>query len=693
MALMFYCLPSTFSRCERGETMKSIKLLLGLSMSLASLLGAETRTLYAEELTTLTIADNGKTILALANGPLSIVQAPELNPIGSVRGPRPGDTATLSTYGDGKIVAIASKTLPRVDLWEIERPTIHRRFELSEPATTIALSPDGTKLAVAGAVNVEVFDVESKKKLSSLPNRHQCPAMQWSNNSKLLGMVCENKVVVWFVSSNKVLMDIAWPTAVTKTPQLAFSPDGRLFATRVDGNAVLWDVAKKAELVQFNDSSFAIPGLTWSADGKELITATETELIVRAITSKTNTEPTITRKVPIDFKAGRVWFSKDAKFAIGQEYNYRDTQGLHGLEVSFSDSEPMPADTAMTDAAATTAAPAATTALKLTFKKEEKQLWGEPKLVRIAGDQKPASSKPLKSTRTEIPNAQDMCKSMNFSADGSVAVVGGMNGEIFVGKMPKGNIISRFRNSDDDGVETIAVSPNGKMIAAGSSNEQLEIWSDRGVPIALLTLDAEPVMLKFSPQGTYLLAATEKTLFMYDCVGFGLLQKLQFDNSYLRTLAISNDEKWVAIGDLTSVWLWSIDEDRIEWRVQSGSAQVAGIAISPANKTVVVDYESPVSELYDFASGNQMVLKDVMLESPAYLDEERIIAGDGTRALHIVSAKDLTVIKTLEHPSGGVNIEAYSNRLLINPSGTAALFRGKTPFNMSDLKYKTLSEK
>ena len=119
---------------------------------------------------------------------------------------------------------------------------------------------------------------------------------------------------------------------------------------------------------------------------------------------------------------------------------------------------------------------------------------------------------------------------------------------------------------------------------------------------------------------------------------------------------------------------------------------MSGIAISPTNKTVVVDYESPVSELYDFESGNQFVLKDVMLESPAYLDEERIVAGDGTRALHIVSAKDLTVIKTLEHPSGGVNIEAQGNRLLINPNGTAALFRGKTPFDMSDLKYRALRE-
>lgn len=662
--------------------MRAIQKVLGVGIGLAWLWCVANHTLQAEELAALTIADHGKTILALANGPLSIVQTPDLNQTGSVRGPRPGDTATLSSFGDGKIVAIASKSLPRVDLWDTERPTLYRRFELAEPATTIALSPDGTKLAVAGAFAIDVLDVESQKKIASLPNRHQAPALQWSSNNKLLGMVCENKVVVWFVSSNKVLMDVAWPTAVTKVPQLAFSPDGRLFATRADKTTVVWDVAKKNELVQFNDSSFAIPGLAWSATGKELITATESELMVRAINSNANAEPEVIRKTPIDFKAGYVWFSKDAKFAIGQEYNYRDTAGLHAIEMPLEN----------TDSTTTDPTDHVASAMKLSFKKAEKQLWSEPKLVRIAGEGKPATTKPSKSTRTDIPNAQDMCKSMNFSADGTIAVVGGMNGEIFVGKMPKGNIISRFRNSNDDSIESIAVSPNGKIIAAGSNNEQLEIWSDRGTPIALLTLDAQAVCLKFSPSGAYLLAATEKRLYMFDGVHFGLIQQLQLDNGYLRTLAISKDEKWVALGDLSSVWLWSIAEDRIEWRVESGSAIVSGIAISPANKTVVVDYESPVSELYDFASGNQLVLKDVMLESPAYLDEERIMAGDGTRALHIVSAKDLSVLETREHPSGGVNIEAQGNRLLINASGTAALFRGKTPFSVSDLKYSSLRQ-
>ena len=662
--------------------MRAIQKVLGLGLGLGWLWCVANHTLQAEELAALTIADHGKTILGLTQGPLNIVQAPGLNLIASVRGPRPGDTHTLATFGDGKFVAIASKSLPRVDLWDTERPTIHRRFELSEPATTIALSPDGTKLAVAGAFAIDVLDVESQKKIATLPNRHQAPALQWSSNNKLLGMVCENKVVVWFVSSNKVLMDVAWPTAVTKVPQLAFSPDGRLFATRADKTTVVWDVAKKNELVQFNDSSFAVPGLAWSANGKELITATESELIVRAIAPNTNNEPLVTHQWPIDFKAGYVWFSKDAKFAIGQEYNYRDTAGLHAIEMPTENIDPTAADPTNNVASS----------MKLSFKKAEKQLWSEPKLVRIAGDGKPAITKPPKSTRTEIPNAQDMCKSMNFTADGNIAVVGGMNGEIFVGKMPKGNIISRFRNSNDDSIESIAISPNGKIIAAGSNNEQLEIWSDRGAPIALLTLDAQAVSLKFSPSGAYLLAATEKTLYMFDGVHFGWIQKLQLDNGYWRTLAISNDEKWVVVGDLTSVWLWSIDEDRIKWRVESGSAIVSGIAISPANKTVVVDYESPVSELYDFASGNQLVLKDVMLESPAYLDEERIMAGDGIRALHIVSAKDLSVLKTLEHPSGGMNIEAQGNRLLINPNGTAALFRGKTPFSVSDLKYSSLRE-
>jgi WD40 repeat protein len=654
-------------------------LIFSATLSQLILLGS---TAIGEEFAGLAFADNGRVVLGLSSGELRAVQCPDLESVGSFRGPKPQDTAALATFADGSIVALASKSLPRIDLWDMQKKTLFRRIDLSEPASSISLSPDGTKLAVAGAFEIIVLEVETKKKLATLANSHQCPCLQWSPNGKLLGMVCENKVIVWFVNTNRILMNIPWPTAVTKVPQLAFSPDSRLFATRADHSTVIWDVAKAKEYATFADVSLSIPGLAWTNDGKQIITTTESEFVFRNLGTKPAADGTveieIDRKMPIDFKAGRVWFSSDAKYAIGHEYNFRNTDGLHAMEL-----EPSTAVATVETTPSTTA----TAGMAISLGKAEKQLWREPKLVRFAGDRQPCMTKPTKSDNPEAPNAQNMCTSMDLSADGALAVVGGMEGEVFIGKMPKGNIVSRFRASNNDKIGCITISPNGKNVAVGGNSSHLDVWSDRGLPLARLSLDEQPVFSNYSPLGSFLVVATESTLYMFESVNYGLIQKLEFDGGYLRSLAFSPDEHWIAIGDLSSVWLWSLADDQIKWRVESGSAIVSGIAISPANKRIVVDYGSPVSELYDLESGNQLVLKDVMLESPAFLDEDRIIAGDGIRALQIVSANDLSLIQSLPHPSGGVNIEAYSNRLLLNSSGTAALFRGSTPFTMSDLRY------
>jgi WD40 repeat protein len=193
------------------------------------------------------------------------------------------------------------------------------------------------------------------------------------------------------------------------------------------------------------------------------------------------------------------------------------------------------------------------------------------------------------------------------------------------------------------------------------------------------------VVIRFSPSGSYLLVAVGNQLLQFDARSFQGIQSLQFENEVM-ALGIAADESLVAVGVVNTVYLWSATEDKLMWRVESGATGVTGLAISPGKTRVVVDYSSPVSEVYDLNAGRRLVLKDVMLEAPAFLDEDRIIGGDGTRALHVVSAQDLSVLETIPHPSGGVNIEAYSNELAFDSNGKVAVFRGSIRFPLSELR-------
>lgn len=648
--------------------------LITVARCLALLLVSSAASLFAQQpdVVDWTITEDGAVAaLALNSGEVQLKRFPE----GKLEKPKvlaeSGDIAKISLDAKGAILAIASRSKPQVDLWDMSIVDRIKRIEPPDQVTAIRLAPDGKSIAIAGQFALGVYEVPSGKKLAELPNIHQCQTLVWSANSKLVGLVCENRIKVWFPASKKLLMDQHWPIGVGGVIQLAFAPDGRKIASRFGRSTHIWDVVSGKEQLQWSDGGLSAPGLAFTADGKRILTCTETDFITRDALAR---EEKILERTPIDLKPGLVQFSRGAKRAIWMGYNQRSAEAVHFHEFTGKDA-PAAAETL----AATWTPPK--------FSELEKKLASSPQVIRYDGQLKPPASKPAKAKDSSLPNAQAKGKSMALSGDGKTVVAGGMEGEVFVGEAPAGRIRSRFRASDNSGVEKLAVSPDGKWIALAQGNPYIDVWSDRGQPIARLELGETVEQMRFSSRGNFLLASTGGTVAMYRCGDFALVQRVTLVESTVTALGVSPDESLVAIGAINQVYLWKPAEDKLLWRVENEALGVCGIAISPENKTLVVEFRSPVSELYEIASSRRLVLKDIELESAAYLDEDQIIGGDSTRSLQIASAKDLSVLKTLPHPSGGVNIEAYSNQLIFNTNGTAALFCGGIPYTLTDLKF------
>lgn len=641
-----------------------------------------------------TISDDGSiAALALSTGEVQLKRFPEAKLEKPISLADSGDIGAITIDANGSLLAIASRSKPRVDLFRMATADRVKRLEPTDLATAIRLAPDGKSIAIAGQFALAVYDVESGKKLAELPNVHQCQTLVWSNNSKLVGLVCENRIKVWFPSSKKLLMDQQWTTGVGGVIQIAFAPDGRKIATRFGQYTNVWDVVSGKSLQQCNDGGLSIPGLGWSADGKCFITCTETDFILRDAT--VSEERTI-EKFPIDVKPGLVQFSRGAKRAIWMGYNLRSPDAVHFHEFDAPCFEP-PVSAAMvakpnpsSPSESKPSGPASSSNNDWNppkFAESEKKLANNPKVVRYDAKLKPPAGKPAKSKDTSSPNAQAKGLSMALSGDGKTVVVGGMDGEVFIGEAPAGKIRSRFRASENSRIEKIVSSSDGKMIAFSQGNPYLDVWSDRGQPLARLDLEGVPEHFRFSPRGSFLIVSAGETLYLYRSSDLALVQRVTWIGDSITAIAISRDETLVAIGAINQVYLWKPSEDKLVWRVESEALGVSGIAISPENKTLVVEFQSPVSELYDIETSRRIRLELIELESAAYLDEDRIIGGDSTRSLQIASAKDLSLIKTLPHPSGGVNIEAYSNQLIFNDHGTAALFTGGKPFSLTDLKF------
>ncbi|HZW29338.1 MAG TPA: protein kinase [Isosphaeraceae bacterium] len=146
---------------------------------------------------------------------------------------------------------------------------------------TLAVSPDGATLAVAGKLDkIQVYDLRFGNLKATLQgHEHAIESLDFSPDGKLLASAGGLTVRLWNTSTWK-----DEGRQIHHSPELLcirFSPDGKLLAIS-DGETdlphdkvlateiLLWDVASRAEVVRLKGHSNSIRALAFSPDGETL---------------------------------------------------------------------------------------------------------------------------------------------------------------------------------------------------------------------------------------------------------------------------------------------------------------------------------------------------------------------------------------------------------------------------------------
>jgi WD40 repeat protein len=146
------------------------------------------------------------------------------------------------------------------------------------------------------------------------------------------------------------------------------------------------------------------------------------------------------------------------------------------------------------------------------------------------------------------------------------------------------------RFSDDNfGSETLAVSPDGRILAAGRHDGTIRLW-DLIAGKELLRLEGHEDKVRclaFAPDGKTLVSGGEDhTVRVWDVVTGRQVHLLKGHDSQVETVAFRNDGKTVASGSLdekATVHLWDVARGK-EWKQFPGA--VTALAFSPDGKTL-----------------------------------------------------------------------------------------------------------
>jgi len=145
------------------------------------------------------------------------------------------------------------------------------------------------------------------------------------------------------------------------------------------------------------------------------------------------------------------------------------------------------------------------------------------------------------------------------------------------------------------GTSAIAMSPDGSLLAAGSWDTNVRVWSTRNGELVRLISDDLPVAMfdmAFTPDGKSLAAAgVDRMVYFWDTKTWKLARKLTGQPEMIHSLAFSGDGRLLATGGFNdiaekhpvSILVWDVASGKV-LQTLSAPHMVSSVALSPDGK-------------------------------------------------------------------------------------------------------------
>lgn len=208
-------------------------------------------------------------------------------------GPAPqGSNSYVAVSPDGKLIVSASNSTDSIYIWDAASKrliaTLADPQQAGDSVNAIAVSPEGTMIAVAQANAVRIWNIATRRVVATITAAAGAQGAAFSPDGKTLA-ICNGNVLLWDVPGRRVgaILTAVNNSADGNALYAAFSPDGRTLAVSIydstDQNnnylapgIELWDVATRRITANLMGGTGGGP-IAYSRDGRALA-ATESTI-------------------------------------------------------------------------------------------------------------------------------------------------------------------------------------------------------------------------------------------------------------------------------------------------------------------------------------------------------------------------------------------------------------------------------
>jgi WD40 repeat protein len=248
--------------------------------------------------------------------------------------------------------------------------------------------------------------------------------------------------------------------------------------------------------------------------------------------------------------------------------------------------------------------------------------------------------------------------SANYSPDGKILASGSQNGEIKLWTLPEAKLLSLFKEHSS-AVYSTNFSQDGKMLVSGSIDKTIKIWSviNKKLGDSLKSNINAINTVCFNLDGTILAAGGDK-ITLYKAPGGGKIKTLK-GRSTVNSLKFSPDGRFLISGSRDkTIKIWSTSDWRLIKTLTGHDDSVISIDISRNGKIIASGSRDKSIKLWSFTDGELLATlnghTDYVFSVSFSPDNKLLASGSKDKTIKLWSVEDKKILNTLEGHSGPV---------------------------------------